>query len=100
MNKSISSVQTFSTDNETSDSIYARNWALPDTCTENKCEWRTNGTDYFYQCCCNTNLCNGDNRQITTTPSKGHIQFISSNHFFLIVSFSYILNRIFFKINK
>ncbi|CAF4481976.1 unnamed protein product [Rotaria socialis] len=78
----------FSTDNQTSESIYARNWALPGTCTENKCEWRKNATDAsFYVCCCNTNLCNGATSEITTTPNNGQIQFIRNTWFVFIVAF-------------
>ena len=66
-----SSIQTFSKDNQTSESTYARNWALPDQCKENKCEWLTNSTGAsFYFCCCNTYLCNGPDREITTTPTN------------------------------
>ncbi|CAF0944542.1 unnamed protein product [Rotaria sordida] len=80
---------TFSKDNQTSESIYARNWALSGTCTESKCEWRTNSTgNSFYFCCCNTDLCNGSDREITTTPTNGQIQFISNIYFVFIGFFT------------
>ncbi|CAF1098047.1 unnamed protein product [Rotaria sordida] len=77
---------TFSKDNQASESIYARNWALSDQCKEDKCEWRTDSTgDSIYFCCCNTNLCNGADGEITTTPKNGQIKFINNTYFVFIV---------------
>ncbi|CAF1355495.1 unnamed protein product [Rotaria sordida] len=86
---------TFSKDNQTSESTYARSWASHDQCKENKCEWRTNSTDAsYYFCCCNTNLCNGADREITTTPTNGQLKFIDNTRFtFIVVLILFIMMK-------
>ncbi|CAF1088176.1 unnamed protein product [Rotaria sp. Silwood1] len=77
---------TYSKDNQTSESIYARNWAQNDDCKENKCEWRTNNINVaYYSCCCNTNLCNGEPKEITTTPTNGQMKFVNNTYFIFII---------------